>query len=36
MQTSSNKEFGTKDYWERRFQEEKSYDWLASYSDLEL
>lgn len=34
MQASDNKEFGTKDYWNRRFEEEKSYDWLVSYKDF--
>ena len=36
MEPSSNKDFGTKDYWNKRFEIEKNYDWLVNYSDFSL
>lgn len=30
----SNSLYGTKDYWEERFSEEKDYEWLLSYAQL--
>ncbi|CAM9746321.1 unnamed protein product [Scytosiphon promiscuus] len=31
---SSNLVYKAKDYWDSRFAEEESYDWLASYADM--
>lgn len=30
----SNKEYGSKEYWEQRFQGEEEYDWLLSFQQL--
>jgi len=34
MQAINNEQFSTKNYWESRFQDEYSYDWLVTYKDF--